>query len=230
VHVWRAPLAHPPEVLEAFHALLSAAERERAARFRFDVHRGRFIAGRGIQRDILSRYLGIAPAQIRYRETTHGKPLLDPAAASDLHFNVSNAGDLALYAVTLGREVGVDLEQVKPMPDARAIAERFFSAPEVEVLRSLIPEEVEPAFFRCWTRKEAYVKAVGEGLSMPLHQFDVAYGRGEPARILCTRGDPAQASRWAMEALEPGPGYVGALVVERSGSTLTHFTWNPADA
>jgi 4'-phosphopantetheinyl transferase len=230
VHVWRAPLLHPADRLAAFHALLSDAERERAARFRFPVHRDRFIAGRGIQRDVLSRYLGIPPAALRYRETAHGKPLLEPAPSLiDLRFNVSNAGDLALYAVTLGREVGVDLEQVKTMPDARGVAERFFSATEVAFLQGLPPQEVEPAFFRCWTRKEAYVKAIGEGLSMPLHQFDVAYARGEPARILRTRPDPAHAGRWAMESLEPGPGYVGALVVEAGGTTLTRFGWTPVE-
>jgi 4'-phosphopantetheinyl transferase len=226
VHVWRATLAHPPARLDAFLATLAPEERAQAARFRFPVHRDRFVAGRGIQREILGRYLGIPPAALRFRATSHGKPLLDPPpAAFDLRFNVSNAGDVALYALSVGRELGVDVEAHRPMPDALAIAERFFSAPENAVFGALDAGEREAAFFRCWTRKEAFVKAVGEGLSMPLDCFDVAFAPGEEARILHTRGDPAHAGRWSMRAVEPGDGFSGALVVEGTGWTLSCYDW-----
>jgi 4'-phosphopantetheinyl transferase len=156
------------------------------------------------------------------------KPELDGAAAAGIRFNVSNSGDLALYAVTLRREIGVDLEQLKPMPDGMDIAQRFFSAPENEVFAALGEEVRDLAFFRCWTRKEAYIKAVGEGLSMPLDRFDVAFAPGEPARILRTRGNPEEAERWSMLALEPGPGYVGAMAVEGTGWQPVLFDWHPA--
>ncbi|HEY0019869.1 MAG TPA: 4'-phosphopantetheinyl transferase superfamily protein [Longimicrobium sp.] len=229
VHVWRASLRPPAEVLARLEATLSPDERARAARFHFPQHRTAFVAGRGVQREILARYTGLPPAALAYREGSHGKPELDGAAgAAGIRFNVSNSGDLALYAVTVRRELGVDLEQLKPMPDGMDIARRFFSAPENEVFAALADDVRDLAFFRCWTRKEAYIKAVGEGLSMPLDRFDVAFAPGEPARILRTRGNPAEAERWTMLALEPGPGYVGALAVEGAGWHPVLFDWNAA--
>jgi 4'-phosphopantetheinyl transferase len=218
VHVWRASLRPPPHVLARLEAHLSPDERARAARFRFPEHRDAFTAGRGAQREILSRYAGLPPHALAYSETKYGKQSLAGAAAElDIRYNVSNSGGLALYAVTLRREVGVDLEQLKPMPDGIDIARRFFSAPENEVFAALDEGVRDLAFFCCWTRKEAYIKAVGEGLSMPLDRFDVAFAPGEPARILRTRGEEDEAGRWSMAEVQPGPGYVGALVVEGDG-------------
>lgn len=227
VHVWRIPLVVPAHELEALATLLAPAELDRAGRFRAAVHRDAFIAGRGAQRRILARYTGVPAAEIRYRESPYGKLALDGRAAEqDLRFNVSNSGALALLAIARGRELGVDLEQLKPMPDATEIAGRFFSAPENAVFAALERAEREAAFFRCWTRKEAYVKAVGEGLSMPLDRFDVAFAPGEPPRLLATRGDPGEAARWRMAAVDPGPDYVSALAVAGDGWRLRAFDWS----
>ena len=134
VHVWRASLAATPGELARHEAVLSDDERARAGRFRFDVHRNRFIAGRGIQRQVLARYLGADPAALRYRLAEHGKPALDgPHATADLRFNVSNSDDGLLIALSLGRELGVDLEAVHPVDDRDAVARRFFSVPENQV-------------------------------------------------------------------------------------------------
>ena len=218
VHVWRASLAPAAPVLARLEAHLSDDERARAARFRFPRHRTAFVAGRGAQREILARYTGLAPAAIAYRATEHGKLELDGAAAArGIRFNVSNSGGLALYALAVGREIGVDLEEVRPMPDGMDVARRFFSAPENEVFAALPSDARDGAFFACWTRKEAYIKAVGEGLSMPLDRFDVAFAPGQPPRLLATRGNPAEAARWTMLELHPGPGYVAALAVEGGG-------------
>lgn len=230
VHVWRASLRPSAPVLARLEAHLSPDERARAARFRFPRHRDAFIAGRGAQREILARYTGLAPADLAWRATEHGKLSLDgPVAASGIRFNVSNSGGLALYAVALGRELGVDLEELRPMPDGMEIARRFFSAPENEVFAALPAEARDAAFFACWTRKEAYIKAVGEGLSMPLDRFDVAFAPGEPPRLLATRGDEAEASRWTLLELHPGPGYVGALAVEGDGWKAVLFDFDEPD-
>jgi 4'-phosphopantetheinyl transferase len=227
VHVWRASLRPPAHALARLEAHLSPDERARAARFRFPEHRTAFVAGRGAQREILSRYAGLPPHALAYRETQHGKQSLDgPAAALGIRYNVSNSGDLALYAVTLGREIGVDLERIKPMPDGLDIAKRFFSAPENEIFAALDESVRDLAFFNCWTRKEAYIKAVGEGLSMPLDRFDVAFAPGEPARLLRTRGEEDEAARWSMLEVHPGPGYVGALAVEGDGWRPVLFDWD----
>ncbi|HYW11285.1 MAG TPA: 4'-phosphopantetheinyl transferase superfamily protein [Longimicrobium sp.] len=218
VHVWRASLRPASDALARVERHLSPDERARAARFRFAEHRTAFIAGRGAQREILARYTGLAPHALAYSETEYGKQSLAGAAASlDIRYNVSNSGDLALFAVVRGREIGVDLEKVKPMPDGLDIAQRFFSAPENEIFASIHESMRDVAFFNCWTRKEAYIKAVGQGLSMPLDRFDVAFAPGEPARLLRTRGDESEAARWSMLELHPGPGYIGALAVEGDG-------------
>lgn len=215
VHVWRATLRRPAHELRRLEEHLSAEERERAGRYRFPLHRDRFVAGRGIQREILARYLGCAPAAPQYAHAAHGKPSLGPPhASSGLQFNVSNADDGLLVALTLDREVGVDLERLREMPDGSDIAERFFSAPEVEVFRALPAEQRDLAFFTCWTRKEAFIKVVGEGLSMPLSCFDVTLRPGEPAELLRTRGGADEASRWTLREIDPGPGWLAALAVE----------------
>jgi 4'-phosphopantetheinyl transferase len=229
VHVWRASLAAPADELVRHAAVLSDEERARAGRFRFDVHRGRFIAGRGIQRRVLAGYLGTDPAALRYRLAEHGKPALDaPHDAADLRFNVSNSDDGLLIAIAVGRELGVDLEAVHPVDDRDAVARRFFSAPENQVYDTIPDDARDLAFFTCWTRKEAYIKAIGEGLTMPLDCFDVTLRPGEPAHLLRTRGTPDEALRWTLRELDPGPGWLAALAVEGGGWTLRCFDWNPA--
>lgn len=229
VHVWRASLRAQPHELARHHALLADDEQARAARFRMDVHRERFVAGRGIQRLLLARYLGADPAALRYRQASHGKPELDGEhAASGLRFNVSNSEDGLLVAVTTALEIGVDLEAVHPMTDRDGVARRFFSGPENEVYGALSDAERDTAFFTCWTRKEAYIKAVGEGLSMPLDCFDVTLAPGDPARILATRGDPGEAARWTMRELDPGPGWLAAVVIAGSTCELRLYDWDPA--
>lgn len=215
VHLWRIPLAPPETALRRLEATLAPDERARAERFRFDVHRVRYVAGRGALRAILGRYLGVAPAAVSFGYAEHGKPRLDAAAAGAIRFNLSNAEDLALVALVRGREVGVDLENLRTIDDAEAIAGRFFSVPENEVFRCLPAGERDRAFLRCWTRKEAFVKAVGEGLSMPLDRFDVSFAPGEPARLLGTRPDAAEAARWRLWDVDAGPGWLAALMVER---------------
>ena len=228
VHVWRASLLADADELAALHAILSAEEQARAARFRYAIHRDRFIAGRGIQRRLLARYLDADAAVLRYRLAAHGKPSLDGAeAASGIRFNVTNAEDGLLVAVARGREVGVDLEPLHRAVDRDAVARRFFSIPENQVYDTIAEAERDAAFFTCWTRKEAYIKAVGDGLTMPLDCFDVTLRPGEPARLLATRGDAGQAARWTMRALDPGPGWLAALVVEGSDLDLRLFDWDP---
>lgn len=231
VHVWRASLDVPDELLGRLALTLSEDERTRSGRFHYPVHWNRFIAGRGIQRVILAQYLGIGPREIRFRYSKNGKPELDGLAAeSGIRFTVSNSESIALYALTLYRRIGVDVEYMRPLPDCTAISELFFSAHECEALRTLPRDLQEEAFFACWTRKEAYVKAVGDGLSMPLSQFDVTLAPGEPARLLHTRGDPAGADRWTLRALDPGVGYLAALAVEGDSRKLGCFVWGDSSS
>lgn len=194
---------------------LDTGERERAARFHFEHDRNRFIVAHGALRIILSRYLNVTPVRLRFGFNAYGKPSLDDeAGASKIRFNMSHSGGLALYAVAFEREIGVDVEYMRADLAGKEIAERFFSRRETEALNTLAPEVLTEAFFNCWTRKEAYIKARGEGLSHPLHAFSVSLVPGEPAALLSVEGDAQELARWTLVELMPNPDYKAALACE----------------
>jgi 4'-phosphopantetheinyl transferase len=197
---------------ERLGALLSQDERARAGRFRFALHRDRFVAARGLLREILGVLLGEHPSRLAFEYGPRGKPsLAAPFAAEGIRFNLAHADRLAVYAVARNREVGVDVEAVRPLPDAERIAGRFFSCREQAALLSVAAAEREPAFFACWTRKEAFLKATGDGLWRPLDSFDVSFLPSLPARVEGVEGDPSEAGRWSLAELRPAAGYVGAV-------------------
>lgn len=217
VHVWRHRLEQPPELQESYLRTLAEDERTRASRFHFDTHRRHFVAGRGFLRALLARYLHTTPEEVRFAYGQYGKPLLDGAhRESPLRFNASHSGDWAVYAFVQDHEVGVDVEHIKADFETEGIAERFFSALEVQTLHALAEEEKPAAFFRCWTRKEAYIKAIGSGLSHPLDSFDVTLAPGEPAAL-------SRAEGWSLFDLEFAPDYAAALAVEGSGHRVHRF-------
>jgi 4'-phosphopantetheinyl transferase len=223
IHLWRAGLDMPPSQAEQFLEILSEDERDRADRFRFPKDRWRFVAGRGLLRLILARYLGTLPDRIRFSYGPQGKPsLAGNLDGGALRFNVSHSDALALFAFARDRELGVDLERVDPLVAAERIPEYFFSSQECASLRSL-PAEFQPeAFFHCWSRKEAYLKAKGGGLTVPLDQFSVSLAPNQPAELLWT-AEPRENCRWSLHALTPAPGYVGALAVEDHACRLLHW-------
>jgi 4'-phosphopantetheinyl transferase len=215
IQVWLRNQNQPSGVIQALHQTLSADELERAERFRFREHRIHFIAARGMLRQMLGRFLDIAPSKIRFQYSKFGKPSLsEDFNSSSLKFNISHSDGKVILAFAIGREVGIDIERIRPDFASGDIAERFFSAWEVERLRSLPISARTEAFFNCWTRKEAYIKAIGEGLSCPLDRFDVTLLPGEPARLVATRGEGVAADRWVMRDLDVGQGYKAALVME----------------
>jgi 4'-phosphopantetheinyl transferase len=223
VHVWRASLNWPAGCVRDFQDLLTPDELSRSERFRFQGDRQRFLVARGLLRTILSRYLRVEPSQLRFAYDDYGKPyLISPSAPGTLTFNLSHAHGLLLVAVTHDRAIGIDVEYTRPpLPDVEHIAERFFSVEEKEALRALSSTARNEAFFRCWTCKEAYLKARGLGLSMPLDRFQVAVIPGQPARLLHVEGDLEEASRWSLRELVPAPGYVATLAVEGGGWRLS---------
>ena len=225
VRVWEAALDLPAGLLGDLTATLSPDERERAERFVQERHRRRFAACRGIVRAILAGLTGAKAASLSFRYGAHGKPALPDQGEEGLRFNVSHSEDRALIAVARGREVGVDLERLRPVADAERIAERFFSVPERDALRALPPAARSEGFLTCWTRKEAYVKARGEGLSHPLDAFAVSVAPRSPARLWSAGADAGELARWSLAALALDDGFVGALVVDGTGWELTRSTW-----
>ncbi len=226
VHVFRLDLAELAQQAALLRPLLNAEEDARAARFVFDRHRFPFIGARASLRAVLGAYLGLDPRGLLFDYGKQGKPSLRPGQSPiRLSFNLSHAHERALIAVSLEREVGVDVEYIRPDFTGEDIWERFFSERERAALRAL-PEAVRPlAFFQCWTRKEAYIKATGPGLSTPLHSFDVSLGPGVPAALLATRPDAEDARRWTLHALEPGEGYAGAVMAAGSGFVVRCYDW-----
>lgn len=228
VHLWRASLAVSPLVFAQLAPTLAPDEQARAARFVYSEDRIRFIAGRGILRTILGRYLDCAPAHIRFDYGIYGKPALaEPAQRSGITFSVAHSGDLALYSIAVGRAVGVDVEAIRTIKDGRAVAAVAFSPLEQAALAALPEDRWLQGFFRCWTRKEAYVKARGLGLSLPLDRFDVSLMPNDPPRLLRVQGEPVEAARWVLHEVVPAPGYLGAVAVEGDGWQLIHLDWQP---
>jgi 4'-phosphopantetheinyl transferase len=241
VHVWRLRIPALPRAqrtrpeplleineapprLERFGTWLSPDERARAARYHFDADRRRFAWTRGVLRAFLAFYVGCPPSQIHFGAGDKGKLHLTPAHEG-LRFNVSHSHEWALLAFARDREVGVDVEQHRPLHhDLFGIATRFFAPAEVAALRALDPVEQEAAFFRIWSRKEAYIKATGEGVSAGLDTFEVSIDTA-PAVTLHVYGRPDEESRWTMRSLDVGPDYGAAICIEGHDAELQLWEW-----
>lgn len=221
IHLWCVMLKPQFEDIDGFWQMMSSHERERADRFHFARHRQRFITCRGLLRKLLSSYTGIQPDCLEFIYGAHGKPALrQDAAGIQIHFNVSHSKECVLIAVTQVAPVGVDVEFMSRKSDQQKIAKRFFSAAEWEDLCSVPQGQRREAFYNCWTRKEAYIKATGSGLSTPLNSFVVSLAPGRAARVLSVDGKPESASDWSLYHLKPAPEYVAALAIKRQDCRL----------
>lgn len=223
IHVWFAKLDDRP--VGSLGVYLSPDEAARAHRFRFEKDRNHFTLARGLLRRILACYLDSEPSEFRFSYGEQGKPALSSRSDQQtIKFNLAHSHGMAVYAFSRNRELGVDLEFMRDERADEAIAERFFSAREVVDLKSLPCELRKQAFFNCWTRKEAYIKARGEGLSMALNEFDVSLKPGEPAALLKNHRNDGEVSRWSMQSLPIAKGYAAALVVEGYDWKLNTFS------
>ena len=212
IDVWRVCLVHGDQSEQDLCGILTPDEVARASRFHFQEDRRQYIRGRAMLRMLLSRYLETPPAEIRFQYQNHGKPeIAFPHACRDLRFNFSDSGGLGLIGVGSGRTLGVDIERVRPLPDFLDIATRFFSAREVQALLALNENKRQEAFFACWTRKEAFLKATGIGLSYPLCESSVSVDPDGPAELWEVKGDPNAVTHWSLESVRPEAGYMGAL-------------------
>jgi 4'-phosphopantetheinyl transferase len=228
VHVWSAWLGADPLRLCDLETLLSKEERNRANQFYFVEDRNRFITGRGLLRTILSRYLKEKPEGLQFQNTYYGKPKLDPTIhprAALTRFNLAHSKQLVLFALANEREIGIDVEYVRNDVDVEALVTQFFARNEAAKLRSLPAFRRHEAFFRCWTRKEAYIKARGEGLSMPLDRFEVSFLPDEPVALLKSADDANEVRRWSIKDIAVGPEYMAALAVEGHELKFKEFEW-----
>jgi 4'-phosphopantetheinyl transferase len=227
IHVWRTTLDMVPSDFARLRQILSPDERERADRFHFELDRRRGVIGRGYLRLLLGKILDLPANKLQFEYDEFGKPSLISRQGLTLQFNVSHSGDLILIAITMGRAVGVDVERIRTDLDPDSIAAHFFSANECKILASLAGPVRYNAFFSCWTRKEAYLKARGIGLSLPLDQFDVSFLPDQEPRLLATRHDPAEARLWKLQALDVASDYAAALAAPGSTWRLKCWNWLP---
>lgn len=203
-------------------AVLSDDELARASRFVHDLHRNRYVAGRLALRELLGRYLDLPPSDVCFGYSEYGKPDLPEER---LRFNVAHSDDLAVIGLTEHDRLGVDVERIRELGDIDRIARSVFSDRELDVIRALSGSSKTQAFFNCWTRKEAFVKAVGEGLSYPLDAFDVTLRPGDEARLLELEGSTARAAAWSLFEVAPMNGWVGAVAVECPEAEVKHAGW-----
>jgi 4'-phosphopantetheinyl transferase len=225
VHIWRASLGIGPEAAERLARTLSEDETSRADRFILKGDRDSFIASHGMLRELLSLYLGCDPGAVQYVFGQHGKPAVSsPGHVHPVRFNLSHSHGIAVVAIARDRELGVDVEKIRPQLASAAIAERYFSPEEVVELRNLPADQHAEGFFLCWTRKEAYVKALGEGLRLPLDGFSVSLTPGEPAKL-----QTHDTQRWKIQSFEPSmlpeSRYVAAVVCEGTDWTAEYLDW-----
>ena len=231
IHVWRVDLALSGLQLKKLQLLLSTDEFRRAQQFFFEKDKNHFIVARGMLRKILSFYINRLPYEFIFEYNKFGKPfLLHEFEGKKICFNLSHSHGIALYAITLNHEVGIDLEYIREDFDDFGIANRFFSPDEVAILHSLPADKQKEAFFLCWTRKEAFIKAKGKGLSIPLDKFDVSLTPGQPAQLLKTEYAHKDVSRWSLFDITEKPGFAAALAVENSQKwQIKFFEWRHND-
>jgi len=231
IDIWRVPLDPHELPGQDLRDILTLDEVARASRFHFEKDRGRYIRGRATLRILLGQYLDMPPGEIRFQYENHGKPEIAlPHDSGSLRFNVSDSGGLALIAVGSERAIGVDIEKVRPLPDLLDIARRFFSAREVQAILAISENKRQEAFFACWTRKEAFLKATGIGLLYPLSEFSVSVDPDGAAELCEVKGNRDITSHWFLADVLPGEGFRGALASEGERRRITQWIFDPSCA
>lgn len=228
VHIWRAALLQPDSHVQFLRHILSPDETQRAEQYHFPEERQRFINSRGILKDILGLYLNIPPEKIRFRNNSFGKPFVDIGVPQiDLQFSMSRSHDLALYAITCNRQIGIDIEYIHPILEIDQLIHRFFSLREKHAIRSVSPDHKLDTFFRYWTYKEAYIKAIGAGLSVSLNQFDIFDSTASFIELYNIQEDFREDLRQhTPDISHPSPEYVATLAItEASSYRLSGWQW-----
>lgn len=224
VHLYQLDLQSKGEELSSFWKTLSADEQHRANQFHFEVLRNQYITCRGTLRKLLGYYLRQSPESLRFSYSEYGKPILE--TSSSLQFNVSHTADIGLIAFTLDADLGVDIEAIKKGIEVKKLTQRFFSKNEAQYILDLPTANQDRAFFKCWTRKEAFIKGHGQGLSLPLDQFEVSISDQIPTALRVVQWDPASVNSWSLRSFNVGSDKLGAIAVKSAIDALHYFNAN----
>jgi len=226
VHIWRSHFQTAFVSNRKFLEGLSGEEIGKARRFVHQSDQNRYIFAHAMLRSILGAYVGCEPQQLIFETNQYGKPFLaSPGDGNDIQFNLSHSEDMTLFAVTRGARVGIDVEYMRSVPDARQIVNRFFSVDERKFLNPLPLVDFNKSFFACWTSKEAYLKGIGKGLSYPLDKFSIIFPNRGSDGLICIQDDQVNAYSWKIIRLSPGPCYSGALAIEDIKSEPKFFQY-----
>ena len=225
IHVWVVEVDTQDAEKASNVDILALTESARASRFRSEADRVRFVQRRAALRRILAGYLEVAPQDVAFTVNEFGKPSVAPEASAGVFFNASHSENVAMIAVGRSDRIGIDVERLRPLPEAESIASRFFAEGEAAELAALHPRDRVVGFFNAWTRKEAVVKALGGGLSIPLHSFEVSLRPQEPPEILRWDVPGAGLQRWRIHHIEPVAGYIAAVAADREASILHCSKW-----
>ena len=227
IHVWRINLLCPLAEIARLQNVLSAAEKKQSARYHFAHDQRRFIVRRAVLRQLLAAQLGLHPEEIKIDSANFQKPKIAATQNSDgLRFSSSHSADWALIALAQNRDVGVDVEQHRPLPDAGDLVRNSFSDFEIAEFERLPEPARTEGFFNCWTRKEAFVKAIGLGLAYSLKKFSVTLAPGRPAALVDVAGDSVARKKWLMASLNVAPAHSAALFFEAGPSAIRCFAWH----
>lgn len=218
IHIYQSYINKPPSETDNFRNILSQDELQKADRYKFDSDRNNYITCRAILRNILSQYTDFSPEDINFSYTDKGKPYLKN---NEINFNVAHSNNYAVYALIKEKEVGIDLEFLREIPDALKIASRYFSSSEITDLKKISDAKLDRAFLNCWTRKEAFIKATGDGLSYPLSDFSVSLDSDLP-EILLIKKKPNEIKKWSLYDVEVEAGYISSLAVMSQGMKLVY--------
>ena len=223
VQIWKLKLPQQANFVAQSYHLLSEDEKNRAEKYKFNEDRDNFISSRGVLRIIAGKYLDVSPESIKFSYSSYGKPFLSLTEYPiRVNFNLSDTKGLVLYAFTLKNEIGIDVESLHKIMDMAAVASRFFSINEVQRLKHVALAKRDDAFLSCWTLKEAYIKAIGEGLSCPLDQFEMAFTEGQKPSLLYSQWDENEKERWQMYRIQAPEGYIASLAVEGRSHNLIY--------
>lgn len=224
VHLWRAFLDREKYDIETLAQILSPDEKNRAHKFHFMLHRNRFIVARSMLRKILGNYLEMEPHKLHFNYSPKGKPSLSLEQCNyPLEFNLSHSENIALYAITLDSQVGIDLEHIRPIDNLAKIAQRFFAPQEYEIINKFSQSEQAKIFYQIWTGKEAYLKATGEGLANSIDQVIIDISSEYKTSFVSIKGEPNLANQWNLYNFIPAPNYLASLVLESKPLVVSYY-------
>ncbi len=224
VDIWHYTFVSNFAHISKYLRLLSRDEIQRAKKFKFQIDRERYIIARAILRILLGKYTDQNPTNIRFKYTSYGKPYIENK--NNLKFNISHSGDKAVFGFNLNNEVGIDIEKLKGDFDVLELAQNFFSKTEIAALKQIPKDQLSRAFYRCWTRKEAFIKAKGSGLSFPLNKFAVSLDDDNQAALLKTKWDASEKSDWSLFSFVPDEQYIGAVATRNRKAFIEHYDWD----